>query len=67
MSAVGKKQKFPIFIQKSIHRMSEIGGKAEVIYRIVEVRKVPTGDMGDKLATPTIARCHQRDSTPAVG
>jgi hypothetical protein len=36
-SAPGKKQKFPNFIQKSIHRMSEIGGKAEVICRIAEV------------------------------
>jgi hypothetical protein len=40
-SAPGKKQKFPIFIQKSIHRMFVIGGKAEVFRKPGEVRKVP--------------------------
>lgn len=44
MSAPGKKQKLPIFVQKSIHRMSVIGGKAEVFRVTAEVRKVPEAD-----------------------
>ena len=57
-SAPGKKQKFPIFIQKSIHRMSDIGGEADVDSAFPHFRFVPLGDIRDPWATPTIARCH---------
>jgi hypothetical protein len=41
MPAFGKKRKFAIFIQKSIYRMSEFGGKAEVFRKHSQVQKVP--------------------------
>ena len=49
MSGAGKKWKFPIFIQKFIHRMSVIGGKAELFRGFAEVRKVPIGDFQNRL------------------
>jgi hypothetical protein len=47
-SALGKKQKFPIFIQNFIHLMSEAGGEADQVFSPADFRFVPRGDRADR-------------------
>ena len=54
MSVTGKKRRFLIFIQNSIHRMSVIGGKSDEVFSSVDFRFVPVSDILDRLRGPTI-------------